>query len=190
MKETVFEKWETRYSQAKSTQTVEPFLNQVEHWLPTVGRALDIAGGAGRHSVFLARRGLDVTLVDISPAGLAIARERAEDEGLSITTIALDLETSPLPPESFDVVVCTWFLISPQLWAQTVKRLATNGVLVYVQPTTTNLERNAHPSRRFLLELGSLEGTVNALGLDILKLEEGWDPGGHHTARLLARQCA
>lgn len=190
MNKAAFEKWEARHSQAKPPQTVDPFLEEIEDKLPGAGRALDIAGGSGRHAIFLARRGLDVTLVDISPAGLAIARERAESAGLSIRTTVLDLEANPLPEETFDVVVCTWFLLSQSLWSQAVERLPANGLLVYVQPTTTNLERNAHPSRRFLLEPGSLENTVRTLELEILQLEEGWDTGGQHTARLLARKCS
>ena len=185
-----FEKWETRYSQASPTESVDPFFDAIADKLPGAGRALDIAGGSGRHALFLARRGLDVTLVDISPAGLAIARETAESTGLSITTRALDLEVSPLPEETFDVVVCTWFLLSKKLWSQAVERLRVNGLLVYVQPTTTNLERNPHPSRRFLLEPGSLENTVTTLNLETVQLEEGWDTRGHYTARLLARKCS
>ena len=190
MSKAEFKKWEARYSQARPSHTVDPFLNEIVDRLPGAGRALDIAGGSGRHAIFLARHGLDVTLVDISPTALVTARERAESSALSITTTALDLEASSLPEETFDVIVCTWFLLSQHLWSQAVARLRADGFLVYVQPTATNLERNPHPSRRFLLEPGSLKNTVKALELEALLLEEGWDTDGHHTARLLARKCS
>ena len=44
---------------------------------------LDLGCGSGRMTVELARRGYDMTGVDLSPEMLDIARERAEREGLS-----------------------------------------------------------------------------------------------------------
>ncbi len=46
------------------------------------GRVLDLACGAGRHSVLLAKRGYRVTGMDISPLFIEKAREYAEREGV------------------------------------------------------------------------------------------------------------
>lgn len=190
MSQADLEKWEARYAQVGSPEPVDPFLIEIENELATAGRALDIAGGTGRNAIFLARRGLEVTLVDISPTGLDVAHRRATDADVLITTIALDLEAAPLPDGPFALIVCTWFLLSRDLWSQAVERLEPGGQLVYVQPTTINLERHAHPSRRFLLEAGSLAGIVKPLDLEVVRLKEGWDACGHHCARLLARKPA
>jgi SAM-dependent methyltransferase len=40
------------------------------------GRVLDVGCGAGRHSLYLQRRGLKVTAIDISPRIVELARER------------------------------------------------------------------------------------------------------------------
>lgn len=40
------------------------------------GRVLDIGCGAGRHSIALQRRGLEVTAIDVSPRLVELARER------------------------------------------------------------------------------------------------------------------
>jgi SAM-dependent methyltransferase len=183
------EKWEARYAQVGSPEPVDAFLLEIEDELPRAGRALDIAGGTGRNAIFLARRGLDVTLVDISPTALEVAQRRAAHADVSITTVALDLEEVPLPKGFFDLITSTWFLLTRELWTQAVERLELNGRFVYVQPTTINLERHAHPSRRFLLEAGSLVGIVKALDLEVIRLEEGWDVRGYHSARLLAQRC-
>jgi 2-polyprenyl-3-methyl-5-hydroxy-6-metoxy-1,4-benzoquinol methylase len=53
-------------------------------------RVLDVACGHGRHSLELARRGFDVTGVDLSPRAIAIAREAAERGGLSATFLERD----------------------------------------------------------------------------------------------------
>lgn len=66
-------------------------------------RLIDIGAGEGRDSVFFAERGLQVTAVDISPAGLAKARRLAEDRDVTIATIQADANDLELP-EPVDVV--------------------------------------------------------------------------------------
>ena len=53
--------------------------------------------GTGRHALWLARRGLDVTLADISGVALEVARAEACREGLVLHTVMRDLEAEPLP---------------------------------------------------------------------------------------------
>jgi len=48
----------------------------IEEYLPTGGRVLDIGGGPGRYSLWLAARGHRVALADLSPRLIAIARDR------------------------------------------------------------------------------------------------------------------
>lgn len=68
-------------------------------------RVLDAGCGPGRHSLELARRGFEVTGVDISPKFVEIAREDAAAEGLDVTFRLGDLreldETS-----TYDAVIC------------------------------------------------------------------------------------
>jgi 2-polyprenyl-3-methyl-5-hydroxy-6-metoxy-1,4-benzoquinol methylase len=40
-------------------------------------RIVDIGGGPGRYAITLAQKGYSVTLVDLSPENLALAREQA-----------------------------------------------------------------------------------------------------------------
>jgi len=181
-----FDKWELRYAAGVEPSPVDPFLTEIEPQLPRRGLALDIAGGKGRHALYLARRGLDVILADISPTGVRGAVDIARREGLSVSALTIDLENEPLPPGPFELVVCTCFLLSDELWHQAVDRLAPGGQLVYVQYTEKNLERHGHPSRRFVLRSGELKKVVEAAELSVLRLEESWDPLGHHTARLFA----
>ena len=81
--------------------------------LPTRGRALDIAGGAGANAVWLASQGWDVTLADISPVGLAVADEHARSAGVVLRTLEIDLEREPFPPGPWDLIVCVRFLWRP-----------------------------------------------------------------------------
>src|SRR6185295_9547400 len=80
---------------------------------PVSGRALDVACGRGGVAVWLARRGLAVDAVDVSPVGLAAGARLAAAAGVTgrIRWIADDLDTG-LPPGcrgSYDVVVCQLF---------------------------------------------------------------------------------
>lgn len=181
-----FERWQARYARAGSPEPVDPFLIEIEEALPTRGKALDVAGGAGRHAIFLARRGLEVTLADISPMGLELAQRRARAAGVAVYTLALDFEKASLPLGPFSLILCTSYLPTRRLWGEMVERLDPEGRLVFVQPTTTNLQRHSHPSRRVLIDPGQLETLVVNLGLKPVRLEEGWDSSGRHTARLLA----
>jgi SAM-dependent methyltransferase len=71
---------------------------------PEGGRVLDLACGAGRHSLELARRGFSVVGVDISPDLLAVASEDAEAQGLEVTFLEADLRELGFDGE-FDLVL-------------------------------------------------------------------------------------
>lgn len=46
------------------------------------GRALDIGSGAGRHALYLQRKGLDVTAIDNSPGAIEVCRQRGVKRAL------------------------------------------------------------------------------------------------------------
>lgn len=54
-------------------------------------RAVDLGCGAGNYAVWLARRGFDVTGVDISPAAVERARHLAASKGVSCEFVVADL---------------------------------------------------------------------------------------------------
>jgi ubiquinone/menaquinone biosynthesis C-methylase UbiE len=56
-------------------------LTGLDDLLPRRGRALDVAGGTGRHALWLARRGLDTTLADVPQVALEKAAAAASEEG-------------------------------------------------------------------------------------------------------------
>lgn len=68
---------------------------------------LDLACGAGRHSLEMARRGCRVTASDRTKAYLDAARERAAADGLSLDYLHADMR-DVVRPGAFDVAVCLW----------------------------------------------------------------------------------
>src|SRR5919199_4266218 len=79
-------------------------------YLPSSGRILDLGGGPGRYTIWLAQRGYQVVLADLLPELLAIARTQIADAGVSqqveaiVEADACDL--SCWPSASFDAILC------------------------------------------------------------------------------------
>ena len=67
-------------------------------------RILDLPCGQGRHAIELARRGYEVTGVDLSPFLLKVAEERARAAGVRVRWFSGDMR-QPLAGETFDVVL-------------------------------------------------------------------------------------
>jgi SAM-dependent methyltransferase len=68
-------------------------------------RVLDVGCGPGRHSLALARRGFEVTGVDLSDDFITLAREAAAAEGLSARFQIVDVRELAAENE-FDAAVC------------------------------------------------------------------------------------
>lgn len=73
----------------RGTEMVDALMERLE--LEPGARVLDVACGHGRHTLELARRGMRVTGVDLSPRSLQIARDTASAEGLQVELRRLDM---------------------------------------------------------------------------------------------------
>ena len=74
-------------------------------YAPTPGRLLDLGCGGGETSVYFAQHGFEVSALEFSPAALTLARQNAENAGVSGAFTEGDM-THPLPfaDDAFDVV--------------------------------------------------------------------------------------
>ena len=72
----------------------------------TRGEVLEVAIGTGLNLPYYPQ-GITLTGIDLSPAMLAIARDRAEALGLEADLREASAEALPFPDASFDPVVCT-----------------------------------------------------------------------------------
>ncbi len=66
---------------------------------------LDLGCGTGNHAVLLARRGYQVTGLDVSPAQLGIARRKARAMGLPVRFVRGDMASFDLGA-TFDAAIC------------------------------------------------------------------------------------
>ncbi len=183
------ERWNRRYG-APGSGRDEPSaaLVALEQWLPARGRALELAGGTGADALWLARRGLAVTIVDVSEVGLAKAAARAVAAGVELFVVQADLERDAPPPGPWELISCSRYL-QREVVARSAEALARGGTFVWIHPTTINLERHASPSARFLLSPGEARALVEAAGLRVRFYDEAW-VGEPQTAQHLARVVA
>jgi tellurite methyltransferase len=144
-------------------------------------KALDIACGEGRNSIFLARNGFDVAGIDISEEGLAKAEQWAKAEGLVVAFRCIDLETFAFS-ESCDLIINFNFLLRG-LVPMMVEALNPGGVIVFdTILDTPTLER--HHNREYLLQPGELREIFSPFSGEILLYEE-LPCGPSPTARLI-----
>src|SRR5664279_2880569 len=140
------QQWDERYSgdELVWTSTPNQFLVAEVVGLPA-GRAVDLACGEGRNSIWLAEQGWKVTGVDFSPVGLAKAKRFADLWGVEVTWVESAVENWTPPPDGFDLVAVLYLQV-PQparsaALAIAASAVASGGTLLVVAHDVDNLIR-------------------------------------------------
>jgi SAM-dependent methyltransferase len=97
--------WDARYADREQLWSGQPngaLVAEVAGLTP--GRVLDVGCGEGADAVWLARRGWDVTALDVSGIALERAAGHARDAGVAIRWVHAGLTEAGLAPKSFDLV--------------------------------------------------------------------------------------
>lgn len=104
--ELLFENYAQKYEQESYTQGTIGECDFIESELgfDKSLKILDVGCGTGRHSIELARRGYDLTGIDLSENQLNRAREKAKAENLNIPFLQHDARNLPFEKE-FDVAI-------------------------------------------------------------------------------------
>ncbi|MGZ8708972.1 MAG: class I SAM-dependent methyltransferase [Thermoanaerobaculia bacterium] len=124
------EDWNARYRSREEIQS-EPaplLVRAAESLAP--GRALDLACGAGRNALYLARLGWQVVAIDGASEAIRILQERTST--LPVDARVVDLENGaalPFDDESFDLVAILFYLHRP-LFAEARRVVKHGGVIV------------------------------------------------------------
>jgi SAM-dependent methyltransferase len=84
--------------------TPDGFLPEVVEARGEPGRALDLGCGSGVFSVWLAKKGYEVTGLDFIPRAIAMAKARSEAEGVQVNLVNADLLTWTASGQ-FDLIV-------------------------------------------------------------------------------------
>jgi tellurite methyltransferase len=150
-KENERESWNRRYREAShGSLHPDPFLVSAfkEYILPSfpkAGSALDVAGGVGRHAVWLARRHWHVTLIDISEVGIEKARANARDLPHLIDLRVADLKKFEAGRERYDLIL-VFFYLQRSIFPELVASLRPGGLLLYKTYTFDQKRFSGGPS--------------------------------------------
>lgn len=124
-------------------------------WLGEVRgrRVLCLASGGGRQGALFAAAGAQVTVVDISPAMLALDRQVAAERGLEVRTVEASMDDlSALADASFDLVsqpVSTCYVpaIVP-VYREVARVTAPGGLYISQHKQPGSLQMDIRPSAR------------------------------------------
>lgn len=193
-------KWNQRYRESDRSAGEGPSAWLV-HQLPRLRgvpdkpRALDVACGLGRNSLYLAAEGWQVDAVDISPVALEHLARRANEAGLPVRCLEQDLEPDSgrpgeqLPEGHYDLVIIFRYTNMPLL-PVLARSLRPGGYLLVEGHMKTDLPVIGPGTPRFRVPPGALRSA--AAGMSIVDYEEGMfeDPEGRPAAlaRMLARR--
>jgi 2-polyprenyl-3-methyl-5-hydroxy-6-metoxy-1,4-benzoquinol methylase len=148
-------------------------------------RALDIACGEGRNSVFLAQHGFRVTGLDISDVGLAKGMKRAADTGVVVDFRQADLDEYRIT-EQFDLIINFNFLLRG-LISEAFQALSPGGLLI-IDTIMASDQLLASHNPAYLLGRGELQQIGEGLAGEILLYEEKADDE-MPTARMIFRKA-
>ncbi len=167
------EKWDQRYREgayASRNYPSEFLRNRAE--LLNIGRAMDLACGLGRNSIYLAELGFEVDAIDVSLVGLEIAREKAKERRLLIHWLNEDLVNDwTIPTQQYDLILMFRF-VSSEVLLKLPQLLALGGALIIEEHLQWPQGNVVGPSgNRFRVKPGELmEGCKE---LDVLFHYEG-----------------
>lgn len=118
-------KWNEKYRNQSYPTKVASVVKKFYHLAPGK-KALDIAAGNGRNSVFLAHKGFSVDAVDISEVGLTEFASRYPN----INAICADLDQFEIATAHYDLIVNVKFL-NRRLFPYIQEGMKPGGVVIF-----------------------------------------------------------
>jgi len=127
--------WDLKYEQGLPSLT-EPdpfFISAYEKFVaqssPQAGTALDVAGGVGRHALWLARRNWQVTVVDVSDVAMRKLNQAAIEQNVKLDLLVGDASDYKFEPARFDLILLFYHL-DRSLFPKIVYALKPGGLLI------------------------------------------------------------
>lgn len=119
-------------------------------------RLLDVGTGTGRAALLFARGGARVTGVDASEQMLAIARQRAAADGISVDFRIADAHALPFRDRSFDVAVSLRVVMHTPEWRRCIAELCrvADRIVILDYPSAFSLAAAQAAWRRVLQRAG------------------------------------
>jgi len=102
--ETVNDEWERLERHKIEFELSKRFMDR---YMKPKDKVLDLGGGPGKYSLYLAERGCDVTLADLSQKNVDFGLKKAKELGLPLKGLQVDSrDLSTVPDNQYDYVLC------------------------------------------------------------------------------------
>jgi SAM-dependent methyltransferase len=107
--------WDDYYrNRANADLSPDALVVEAAEWLPS-GCALDLACGVGRHALYLAKLGWQVTAVDASAVALELLRRYARELPIDVQFADLERGGFLIAPEGYDLI-CDFLYLQRSLF--------------------------------------------------------------------------
>jgi SAM-dependent methyltransferase len=143
--------WDIKYEQGlPSLEKPDPFFLSafdrfVANPFPNGGVALDLAGGIGRHALWLARKNWRVTVVDISEVAIRKLDQKMRQLDVSLDLVALDVKEYPFKPACFDLIVM-FYHFDRDICSRVLSALKPGGFLICKSSLTWDGDEETAPT--------------------------------------------
>jgi 2-polyprenyl-3-methyl-5-hydroxy-6-metoxy-1,4-benzoquinol methylase len=143
--------WDAKYRQGlPSLEKPDPFFvsafNQfVAGQFPDGGVALDLAGGVGRHALWLATKRWHVTVVDVSAVAIEKLDAQARKLNLQPTLFAMDAMDYEFKPACFDLIVL-FYHFDRQTASRVLSALKPGGFVICKSSVLSSPYQGAAPA--------------------------------------------
>ena len=100
-------KWYDRNTRKTRLAEMRGYADEIESLAKPGASILEVAPGPGYLAIELARRGFQVTAVELSPDFVCIARNNAKEANVAVDFKEGNASNLPCPDEAFDFIVCS-----------------------------------------------------------------------------------
>ena len=189
-KKTAAEIWNSRYAGDKYLFGKDPVLS-LKNFMSYLrkGKALDIAMGEGRNTVFLAQQGFQAEGIDCSSVAIEKAKNLAEEKKTAIETKTQNLDFFLMPLMKYDTILMTYFKPLPRFFSEVKRGLVAGGTFLFEAYTVEHLRHQSPPNPNIDFEecYKPNEVLAHLKEFQILYYKELPD-GNAHTIQCIARK--
>jgi len=127
--------WDLKYEEGLPSLTepdpffISAYQKFVDPSFTNVGVALDLAGGVGRHALWLASRGWQVSAIDISDVAIGKLSQSAVDLNITLDLLVGDASDYKFEPMRFDLILLFYHL-DRSLFRKIISALKPEGLLI------------------------------------------------------------
>jgi 2-polyprenyl-3-methyl-5-hydroxy-6-metoxy-1,4-benzoquinol methylase len=186
-------RWNQRFAGEEYIFGREPneYLRANTPLLAPGGRALCVADGEGRNSVWLARQGFEVEAFDIAEVGVAKARKLAADADVSVAYHVAGCDDWQWAANTYGAVVAVFVQFADpamrsRLFTHMVHALKPGGVLILQGYTPKQLDyKTGGPGVLSHLYTAELlrEAFASLQTIELVEYEADLNEGAHHSGR-------